>query len=75
MTNWGRGGQGVADKGGIGGVCQSFSPTTILGGGGEMCLTEGFFSIFFKFSAFIASALTFVIALVLQKNYLALLAL
>ena len=40
-----------------------------------MWLTKGFFSIFFKFSAFIASALTFKIALVLQKNYLALLAL
>jgi len=54
VTNWGRGGWVVANKGGIGGVCQSFSPTTIQLGGGEMWLTKGFFSIFFKFSAFIA---------------------
>ena len=42
---------------GVGVVRQSFGSTTVGGRGGEMWLTEGFFlSIFFKFSAFIASA-------------------
>ena len=50
------------------------SHCSVGGGGGMMGLTEGFYSIFFEFSAFIASAITFVSAVALKK-FFALLAL